>query len=278
MNSQKRRNIISTAFRYRVAAIDLDDTLLGPDKQISPANEEALRRLQAHGVRVVLASGRRHENMLRFHRQLGLEGPIISCQGALVRHAETNEIWHRHLMDSADADDVLRLGIEWDVTQMYYHVDDTFTAKPTPHTEIYESRTASLTTKIGDMNTLLGGNPMKIIWVCDAADVSRLLPEMRERYAGRVEILITDPEYLEFMSEGVSKAAGLAAVAAHYGIAQEETLAFGDGNNDVPMLRWAGMGIAMDHARPSAIEAADRTAPAGAPETSFARAVASLFS
>ncbi len=260
-----------------MAAIDLDDTLLGPDKEISPTNVEALRRLQAHGVRIVLASGRRHENMLRFHRHLGLDGYIISCQGALVRNAETNEILHRHLMEAEDAADVLRLGMERDMTQMYYHLDTTYTRERTVYTDIYESRTASTTTKIGDLTPLIGDRPMKIIWVCDGTLADAMLPELRERYAGRLEILITDPEYVEFMSEGVSKAAGLAAVAAHYGIAQEETLAFGDGNNDVPMLRWAGMGIAMDHGRPAAHAAANRIAPAGDPETSFARAVATLF-
>ncbi len=90
----------SSSFPYRLAAIDLDDTLLGPDKQISAANVTAVCQLQERGVRVILASGRGHENMLRFHRHLGLSGPIVSCQGALVKDAETEEILHKHFVSS----------------------------------------------------------------------------------------------------------------------------------------------------------------------------------
>lgn len=264
-------------FPYKLAAIDLDDTLLGHDKQISTANLDALRRLQAHGVCIVLASGRRHENMLKYHRQLELEGPIISCQGALVRNAETGDILHRHLMEASDAAAVITQGVSLDMTQMYYHLDATYTGASTPYAALYESRTGSTTTKIGDMEQLAGDQPLKIIWVCGPEQANKLLPEIKAQYAGRLEILITDPEYVEFMAEGVSKAIGLAAVASHYGIMQAEILAFGDGNNDITMLRWAGKGIAMDHGRPDAIAAADAVAPPGDPETSFARAVGTLF-
>ena len=264
-------------FPYKVAAIDLDDTLLGAEKQISGANLDALRRLQAHGVRIVLASGRRHENMLRYHRQLELEGPIISCQGALVRNAETGEILHRHLMEADDAAAVIQQGVSLDMTQMYYHLEATYTRASTPYAALYESRTGSTTTKIGDMTQMAGDQPLKIIWVCGPEQANTLLSELKAEYAGRLEILITDPEYVEFMAEGVSKSIGLTAVANHYGILQAQTLAFGDGNNDITMLRWAGKGIAMDHGRASAIAAADLVAPSGDPETSFARAVAMLF-
>src|SRR5690349_14804347 len=83
-------------FPYRLAAVDLDDTLLGPDKQISAANLAALRALQARGVRIVLASGRRYENMLPFHQQLDLETPIVACQGAFVKDVRTGTVLHQH--------------------------------------------------------------------------------------------------------------------------------------------------------------------------------------
>ncbi len=232
-----------------------------------------MQNLRDAGVRVVLASGRRHENMLRFHRLLNLEGPIISCQGALARNAETGDILHRHLMDADLAIDVTRDGTERGITQMVYNINDTFAREQTPFTDLYEFRTGSKVTLKGDLTRLAGDTPQKIIWVCEANEAQSLLPIQQARYAGRLEILISDPEYLEFMAYGVSKAVGLEAVARHYGITQAQTLAFGDGNNDVTMIRWAGLGVAMDHARPSAQGVADLIAPPGDPETSFARAV-----
>ena len=96
--------------RYRLAAIDIDGTLLGPDSRVSAANIAAVAKLRAHGIRVILASGRRHENILNFHRLLNLEGPIVSCQGALVKIAETNRILHEHCMPAALAKEVIRDG------------------------------------------------------------------------------------------------------------------------------------------------------------------------
>jgi hydroxymethylpyrimidine pyrophosphatase-like HAD family hydrolase len=86
-------------------------------------------------------------------------------------------------------------------------------------------------------------------------------------------VLRTDPPYLEFSPANVNKAAALAAVVEALGAWQAEVVAFGDGNNDAAMLAWAGLGVAMPHAAPSALAAADLIAPEGDPETALARAV-----
>ena len=80
---------------YDLVAVDLDDTLLGPDHQISPRNARAVKALHDKGVRIVLASGRMHEAMLRFAEALGTADPIISYNGSLVKDPETGEIWIR---------------------------------------------------------------------------------------------------------------------------------------------------------------------------------------
>src|SRR5260221_880834 len=74
----------TTAFPFRLAAIDLDGTLLVPDKTISPENIAAVDRLHQNGVTVIIASGRRHQNSVRLQLQLRLNGPIIACQGGLI--------------------------------------------------------------------------------------------------------------------------------------------------------------------------------------------------
>jgi Cof subfamily protein (haloacid dehalogenase superfamily) len=261
-------------FPYRLAAIDLDDTLLGPDKRISVDNAAAVQWLREQGVRVVLASGRRHENMLRFHHELNLEGPIISCQGGLVRNAETDEILYKCLMRPDLAAEVVEQAEAEGVTLAYYHLDGTLIREHNAMTDLYQFRTKSPVIERGDLRQLAGETPIKIVSIRPPEQAARALPLLMARYDGRLEIVQTDPEYIEFLPLGVSKAVGMATVAERYGIAQAETLAFGDGNNDVPMLQWAGLGIAMDHGRPSAQLAADRIAPPGDPETSFARAVA----
>src|SRR6188508_2505813 len=83
-------------FPYRLAAIDIDDTLVGPDKQVSQENRGAIGRLQAAGCRVVLASGREHHSMAIYQERLGLDDFVVANQGALVVHpASGQQLWRR---------------------------------------------------------------------------------------------------------------------------------------------------------------------------------------
>lgn len=262
---------------FRLAAIDLDDTLLGPDKQISAANAAAVRTLQEYGVRVILASGRRHENMLRFHQQLGLKGPIVSSGGALVKDAETGEILHQHPVPADLAAQLVVEGTAKGMTLIYYRSDGVYVCERTVWTDLYQRRAGEELIIYGDLTRLAGDTPQKIIW-CDKPErVASLLPEMKSYYSGRLEVIITDPEFLEFTAVGVDKALGLAAVAKRYGIEPAQVLSFGDGNNDVAMLKWAGLGVAMSNARPSAKAVAALVSPPGDPEVSLARAIAMVL-
>lgn len=129
----------------------------------------------------------------------------------------------------------------------------------------------------GDLRRLAGETPQKIVWLDDPARTTARLAHARKRYGGRLELIVTSPEYLEFTALGINKAAGLDVVAKYYGVDFSEALAFGDGNNDIEMFRWAGASIAMSHATPGAAAAGSCIAPPGDPATSLARAVAKLW-
>lgn len=266
-----------TIFPYRLAAVDLDDTLLGPDKIISDANADAIQRLRDAGVTITLASGRRHENMLRFHRLLDLRGIIVSCNGAQVRDAETDEVFHQRLLPADLAAKVIAEGNTRGLTQLYYHTDGAvYVWEKTRWSDLYSRRTATDVVPIGDLTQFGGENVLKILWIDEPERSAGLCEEIQNRYLG-LYVTITDPEYLEFMEASVNKAAGIALVTEKLGIGQEEVLAFGDGNNDLPLLRWAGCGIAMANASENVKQVANRVSPPGSPETSFSRAVDLLF-
>ena len=259
-------------FPYRLAAIDLDDTLLGPDKQISAANLLAIQKLQGFGVQIVLASGRKHENMARFHAVLGGTGYIISGQGALAKHAETGEIVYQAYISPALSQEVIGAGLREGVTVLGYH-DDAIFAQGDPRFIDHYARLSSDRAEVRELRTLASESFQKILWLTDAERGEALREGVRAVWAGRLDTVVTEPEFIEFTMPGVNKSSALAALAKRLGIAREETLAFGDGNNDVAMLKWAGLGVAMDHAKAAAKEGADLVAPAGDPATSFARAV-----
>jgi Cof subfamily protein (haloacid dehalogenase superfamily) len=259
-------------FPFKLAAVDLDDTLLGPDKRVGQPNRDALERLASLGCEIILASGRRHENMLPFSRDLGLDGYVVSCQGAAARHVRTGQFLHHAPLDPVSATEVVHLGLERRVTVMYWSSQGICASERSPWVQRYEADCKD-PVPLEDVREVTHRPTEKIVWGAEPPLIASLAPQMSRRYAGRLNVIVTDDWFLEFTSPAATKAAGVAAVAGSIGLVPAQVLAFGDGNNDVPMLEWAGLGVAMSHARPSAKSAADMVAPDGDPETSFARAV-----
>lgn len=262
---------------YRLAAVDIDDTLVGPDGVVSAENAAAVATLVDRGVHVVLASGRSHANMLPFHAQLGLgAGPVVSSQGALVREAAPDgAVWQVAPIAPALVEALTRDGRARGCAVEQYRLDGVYLDTRTRWTEYDQSRNVDRQRLVPDLLAVGADDPvLKIIWLDDPDRIAATAPAAAARYAGTLVVTPTDPPYLEFTAPAVTKAEAVALVAARLGVARDEVLAFGDGNNDASMLAWAGLGVAMDHARPAAIAAADRVAPAGDPETALSRAVA----
>ena len=265
-------------FSFRLAAVDLDGTLLGPDKQIGPENASAVQRLRDNGVTVIIASGRRHQNSIRFQRQLGLTGPIIACQGGLIRDGESGNVIEAHFLPQSVTQQIIDDAERNDIQTIYYHLDHLYVAKRHDRwIDLYESRVGERAEVLSDLEQLDGRRALKLVWYGDPVVLAKVRAEMSVNYSDKVDVLSTERENLEFMPRGISKATALAKVAAEYKVRQEEVLAFGDGENDVAMLSWAGLGVAMGHGNEAAIKAAKRVSPPGPPESAFARAVDQLF-
>ena len=260
-----------TSFPFKLAAVDLDDTLLGPDKRVGPENRRALERLRGLGCEVILASGRRHDNMLPYCRELGLDGFAVSCQGAAARHVRTGQFLHHAPLDPMSAAEVIEAGLRRRVTVMYWSSHGLCASERSPWVQRYEADCRD-PVPVGDVTVSAHRPAEKVVWGAEPPLIASLAPQLKRRFAGRLHVTVTDDWFLEFTSLGATKAAGVAAVARGMGLEAAHVLAFGDGNNDVPMLEWAGLGVAMSHARPSAKAAAAVVAPDGDPESSFARA------
>jgi Cof subfamily protein (haloacid dehalogenase superfamily) len=266
--------------RFVLAAVDIDDTLVGPDGVISAANAAALARLVADGTRVVLASGRSHANMLPFHRALGLPpGPVISAGGAVVQDSDTGAVDFEHAIPITDVADVTREGRAHGFAVQHYRPDGIYVDTQTQWIAYDQTRNAEPHRRVPDLLTSgeRGGVPhdvVKIIWLGAPNLIASMVAETHARHDGRLTVTHTDPPYLEFFAPNVNKASALAAVAELLGATREQVVAFGDGNNDAPMLAWAGVGVAMPHAHVSARAAANLVAPEGDVESALARAVA----
>lgn len=264
--------------RYRLAAIDIDDTLVGPDKKVSEENRLAVQRLHASGCRVVLASGREHASMDRFQQYLGLDDFLVSSQGALVLHPRTGvQLWRRPL-EAALAGALVRRG-QADGFDVLMYTDDGIVASPESPWVCRETPSGDHTLEIlgADLERLAAAGPLKVLWYGEPARVGFAARAMSAQLRRRSEVVLTAPGLLEFNAPDATKAHGVAAVARHYGVARADVVAFGDSHNDIPLLRWAGLGIAMPHGHADAHAAANVISPDADPESALAAAIDALL-
>jgi Cof subfamily protein (haloacid dehalogenase superfamily) len=255
----------------RIAFIDLDGTLLGPDKTVSPANLAALDRLRTADVQIVIASGRHHRNITAFD-EIGEMGWVLSSQGSVVRHEQTGEVLLEMTMQPERVVEICERARKMGMSLIAYHRDGAHIEANSHWTDLY-ARQAGWTPRLGDFRSLQPDGFQKIVWSEDPRRIDEIAPRLKQDLAGRYDVVVTDPELLEFLAPGANKAAGAKVLASRLGIGAENSLAFGDGNNDVELLRWAGLSVAMDHGRESARQSARFVSPPGPPESAFARSV-----
>ncbi len=260
---------------YRLAIFDMDDTLLGPDRQLSPENAAALQRLRAENVEVVIASGRHASNITQFEHAFGFQGWIISAGGAVVSHSETGEVLYEKTVPRDLALELFQRGRDQAISIIGYHRSGIFCDAPSEWVSLYTRRTHQL--PVANIPELIGSGLQKLIWTASRDRIAQLTPEMQREFKDRLYIVGTEHEMLEFLHPGTNKALAAQALAAKLGIEREAVLAFGDGNNDVPLLQWAGMSVAMAHGRESARSAAKQVSPEGPAATAVARSLKTLL-
>jgi Cof subfamily protein (haloacid dehalogenase superfamily) len=261
---------------YRLAALDLDGTLLGPDLTISPENHAAVAALHAAGLTVVLASGRHFSSMQPYTRQLPAVQWIVSAQGGEVADRDRTTVLSRLFLQPTALDTLLALESTLSFSAVHYTPDGVCTeSAPNPALTFY-TNLAGLHPARVDRATLERRHVHKTVWIGTPAAISALRTDARVA-ALPLQCLQTHAELYEFMPVETTKATGLHTLATHLGFTPAQVVAFGDAENDISMFDWAGNSFAMPHGWPTALARARQIAPAGPPATALARAVTQLL-
>ena len=245
---------------------DLDGTLIGDDFALSPRVRETVARAQAAGIRGTLASGRGYPPMRGFARQLGIDAPLIAYQGAQTWSAEgvllDETLLSRDYLPEAIeycAENGLELAVYaqdriYQSSQLY---DDAYYAVWFGLPQVY----------VEDVIVALPGDPIKYIAIApDRASGDRIEREVRALAGGRYQVMRSHAWFVEGLAAGVSKGAAAARLAARLGVPREQVMALGDGGNDLALVEWAGLGVAMGNAAPAVKAAAAVIAPPQAEE------------
>ena len=241
----------------RLAAFDLDGTLLNSEHKLAAKNREALQALAANDILVVLVSGRMHRSIQPISDQIGLENPIISYNGAMVRHATTGEVYHHTPVPADYAMAVVNDCVEQNLHLNFCLNDELYVAERNAWSDLYETRTGVPATPVGDLRELAGETPTKMLLIHTPEKLQPLLESFQTNYAERLYVTQTQAEYIEFMNPTVTKGRALTALANQFNIPMNTVVAFGDSYNDESLLKTAGFGIAMANAVPPILACAD---------------------
>ena len=229
----------------RLAALDLDGTLLNDEHIVTDRSCEALQELSARGVVVVLISGRMHRAIQPISDQIGLENPIISYNGGMVKHPRTGEVIHHTPIPAAEAMALVEYGDRKGLHLNFCLNDQLFIKEYNQWGELYENRTGVPATPLGDLRELDGEEPTKMQILDTPEKIDLLLTECKTEFGERLYVTRTQVEYIEFMNPQVSKGRALRALAGQLDIPNNLIVAFGDGYNDESMMEVAGFRVAM---------------------------------
>ena len=241
----------------RLLALDIDHTLLDHNRQIQPDNIPAVRAAVDAGLEVVLASGRFRPSMLGFESQLGLNGPVIVSNGAMVYDGEGNSLLER-FVDKDAFDAVYEFAKANDAHLNVYTETELLFVNTGPWGEIYLKRLHSIAPIHALATDARKQDILKLMLADDPERIKEFRVQLNELLdLSKVNITESEPEYLEVLALGASKGNALEFLAGHLNVRQDEVAAIGDFLNDIEMVEWAGLGGAVANGHPNLLAIAD---------------------
>jgi Cof subfamily protein (haloacid dehalogenase superfamily) len=215
-------------------------------------------------------------SVLPYLEQAGLDGPVICYQGAVVADPRSGEFLRHEPIPLELARTAIGAIVEEGFHVNCYVNDELYVADLTPEAERYAGFQSIPLHAVGNLAAWLTEPPTKLVAIDEPEILDGLEARLKQRFAGRLYISKSLPYFLELASPEVTKGSGLAFLAEHLGFARERTIAFGDGENDVELLEWAGFGIAVANAHPRVLAVADLVCPS-AEEEGVAQVVEALL-
>lgn len=246
-----------------LVAIDLDDTLLDSTWKIPESCLEAISQVQRKGVKVTLATGRMFRSAVPYARQLKVDIPLITYQGALVKNSLSEEVLYYEPLPRKLATEIMIFFKERGIFYQSYFNDCFCIERWSPEAQYYAELSGMKPWFHDDLIAVSReqDTPKILASIFDERLMLSIEEELNRRYGEELYITRSKPVFLEVMKRSVDKGLALKMLARYFGIPREKVLAFGDSYNDLAMIKWAGIGVAMGNAPEAVKEAADYLAP-----------------
>ncbi|HMM69275.1 MAG TPA: Cof-type HAD-IIB family hydrolase [Gudongella oleilytica] len=249
----------------KLIAIDMDGTLLNRQNLLTGRTREAIEMAKKKKIEVVIATGRVLKSAIHYSKELGLESYIAACNGAVVVDKDLNKVIDRPI-SRRDIERVMKTGQRMGIYFHFYN-EDTFFTKTyvkeivdyyTPTTERLKGQ--SIDIKLyGSSDEIINNKQLKIYkFLFIDKDQDKLI-KLRKNLESleSVELSKSWRDNLEVMDKGVSKGSAVKLLCERLGINSDEVMAIGDNENDLSMIKFAGVGVAMGNAEDMVKEQAD---------------------
>ena len=249
--------------RIELLAFDLDGTVLDDHFEISPRVRQAVRGAVSRGVRVTIATGRPLPVIRPFYAALGVNAPVLAMQGGLIYDFASEKVLHELTLPGDLACALMELESRRPAWQAVLFVGDSVHVSAVRYPpKFYASLLGANLTVDADLCAVIARrDPDKVLFVIPPEDAEESLRELQRISAGRATVVQSHRLFVEVNPLDAHKGAGLARLAADLNIPRERVMAIGDQDNDMTMIAWAGVGVAMGNASPATLAAADWIAP-----------------
>ncbi len=261
MDNNKINQGTAKHFPFRAIALDLDGTLTNHDKVVTPRTRQALLQAESKGAIIILASGRPTYGIVPVAECLELEkrgGYILSYNGGNIVNAKTGEKLFSQFLPDAVIPILYKYAKEKNHALLGYAGNEIITEMPDDQYVKEESRINKMNIrKVDNLLDALEPHPTKLLMTGDPTDMIKAEEELVEILGEKMDIFRSAPFFLELVPKGIDKAQSLLRLLAKINLTPADLMAFGDGYNDLSMLKLAGVGVAMANAAPEVRADAD---------------------
>lgn len=241
---------------YRLLALDLDGTIVDAEGKIPEPVAQGLNRLRNRGIRVVVATGRSYPSTLPFARILPPDTPLIVCNGALVRQGE--ETWYEYRLGPEALRIPLSFMAQEDIAAFFITADRIYVNRPDPQVQALSKALALEFPVLPDWRDAERMELLGISFMMPAEKRPRLYGALRQHLNGHFGLTLSGEVFIDLLHPRSSKGQAVAAIARRWSVSRQQVCAVGDGLNDVDMIEYAGLGVAVANAVPELKKVARR--------------------
>ena len=244
----------------KLVVTDIDDTLVNSRNEISKKNREVIEKCREQDIKVILASGRPDFGMMKIVEDLKLDSYdnyLLSYNGARIANLKTGEVVYEKFLSPERIKFLIDIALENDCDILTYQNGDVLTNRDNEYARVEVGLVGAKLIIAENMKEHIKEGAAKVIILKHPDEAQAVKEKLQNELGDEYEVATSKPFFIEVNDKGISKGDSLDALCKKLGLTKNNVMALGDGLNDLSMIEFAGMGVAVDNANPVLKEAAD---------------------